>query len=342
MFNWGKIFKKSNKNIWQKLKLEKAGKISILAPMLDVTDKPFRQIVADLGAPDIFFTEFVSVDGLCSEGGRERLYLMLKKTKHEKKNKNLVFQLFGSDPDKFFQAIKIIKKFDPAGIDINTGCPDKAVIKQGSGSALINDPERFKKIFLASKKAAGNIPMSIKTRIGFNQIDLDWIKFLLKLKPQALIVHLRTRKEMSKVPAHWELAEQINKMREKISPETVLIGNGDIESKKEGEEKLESSGFDGYMVGRGIFYNPALFEGGNFDSFLVEKKIEVMFSHLDLFEEEFYKKDRWVKTFALMKKFFKIYINGFGGAKTLRTKLMEEKTISGVKKICQDFLENNV
>lgn len=132
-----RFFKNKKENIWQKLIKQKKGKISILAPMLDVTDKPFRQIVSGLGAPDVFFTEFVSVDGLVSEGGRKRLLLMLEKSKYEKKNKNLIFQVFGSDPEKFAKAIKIIKKLNPAGIDINIGCPDKAVIKQGSGSALM-------------------------------------------------------------------------------------------------------------------------------------------------------------------------------------------------------------
>jgi len=339
-----RFFKNKKENIWQKLIKQKKGKISILAPMLDVTDKPFRQIVSGLGAPDVFFTEFVSVDGLVSEGGRKRLLLMLEKSKYEKKNKNLIFQVFGSDPEKFAKAIKIIKKLNPAGIDINIGCPDKAVIKQGSGSALmkVENWERLKNIYDSCKKEAGNIPISIKTRVGFEKIDWAWIRFVLSLQPQAITVHLRTTKEMSKSDAHWEIAEKINYFRNEISPKTILIGNGDIETMKQGIEKIKKSGFDGFMVGRGIFYNPALFGNKDFNSFSPKEKLEILFKHLDLFEKEFYKNNNWVKSFALMKKFLKIYISGFDGAKDLRVKLMKAKKAEEIKNICRNFLEKKI
>ena len=287
---FGLFGKKKGGNIWGDLKNQKPEGFLALAPMLDVTDKPFREIVADLGAPDIFFTEFVSVDGLASAGGRKRLIKMLAKTDYEKKHHNLVFQIFGSDPEKFSQAIEVIKKLKPAGIDINTGCPVKAIIKQNAGSALIKTKNRdlVKQICLASKEACGDIPLSIKTRIGFGQIDLDWIEFLFKLQPDALIVHFRTQKEMSKVPAHWGLAKKIVEMRNKFSSKTVLVGNGDVESVAEAKEKIAESGFDGVMIGRGIFQNSKLFVEGDFNALSLKEKLKIMFKHLDLYEKEFF------------------------------------------------------
>ncbi|MCK5589115.1 MAG: tRNA-dihydrouridine synthase [Candidatus Pacebacteria bacterium] len=335
---------KLKKNIWQRLKSKNPEGIFALAPMLDITDKPFRQIISELGVPDVFFTEFVSVDGICSKEGRERLLLMLKKTKYEIKNNNLIFQIFGSNPKKFKKTVKIIKKLNPAGIDINTGCPVKAIVKQNAGSALIQKKnwQKVKEIFEITKKHSGNIPVSIKTRIGFYQIDLDWIKFLLSLKPDALIIHFRTMKEASVAMAHWELAQEIGMLKEKISPNTVLIGNGDIESVKDGKFKIKQTGFDGVMIGRGIFQNPALFFEKDFNTFSVIQKLTIMFHHLDLFEKEFFVDGKWIKSFALVKKFLKIYVSGFDGAKELRVQLMEAKNLKEIEEICNLFLKDNV
>ena len=139
--------------------------------MLDVTDKPFRQIVANCGAPDIFFTEFVSTDGLASKEGRKRLEKMLEFSDFEKENKNLIVQIFGANPEKYKEALKILKKYDFAGIDINMGCPDKKIIQQGSGSDMMRNFERAKEVFEVTKKNSGGLPVSIKTRIGYSEID---------------------------------------------------------------------------------------------------------------------------------------------------------------------------
>ena len=139
--------------------------------MLDVTDKPFRQIVAESGAPDIFFTEFISTDGLASKGGKKRLAKMMEFSNFEKKNKNLIAQIFGANPDKYKEALKEIKKYPFAGIDINMGCPDQKIIKQGAGSDMMRNFDRAKEVFEITKKNSGGLPVSIKTRIGYSQID---------------------------------------------------------------------------------------------------------------------------------------------------------------------------
>jgi len=332
-----KFKKVAKKNIWKRLK-ENREYITILAPMLDVTDRPFREIVAELGAPDLFFTEFVSIDGLASEKGRKRLEVMLKASSYEKRNKNLILQIFGSNPEKVSKAFEVINKYNFSGIDINMGCPDKKIIKQGAGSGMMRDFESARKIFEAVKKETF-LPVSIKTRLGYSKIDWEWIRFVLSLKPDALTFHLRTTKEMSKVPAHWEVVKKIRELRDEISPETILVGNGDLEGLKEAEEKVLESCIDGVMIGRGIFKNPALFAREDFGLWDKKKKFQILIRHGNLFEEEFgglgknYKKfGKRLKSFNLMKKFFKIYLNGFDGTKELRVKLMEMKNWEEIKK----------
>ena len=339
MFN---LFKK-NKNIWKELQ-KKKDYITILAPMLDVTDKPFRQIVAESGAPDIFFTEFISTDGLASKGGKKRLAKMMEFSDFEKKNKNLIVQIFGANPDKYKEALKEIKKYPFAGIDINMGCPDQKIIKQGAGSDMMRNFDRAKEVFEITKKNSGGLPVSIKTRIGYSQIDWEWIKFVFSIKPDAVSFHLRTKQEMSKADAHWELMGQIRSLRDELSPKTVLFGNGDVLDLKTAEKNIKESGIDGIMIGRGIFQNPLLFTKKNIDDLEISERLNLLLRHMELYEEEFGETKenlknfgKRLKNFNLMKKFFKIYVNGFDGAKELRIKLMNAKTKSEVEEIISEY-----
>lgn len=338
------LFEKK-KNIWKELK-KKKNYITILSPMLDVTDKPFRQIVAESGAPDLFFTEFISTDGLASKGGKKRLAKMMEFSDYEKENKNLIVQVFGSNQDKYKIALKEIKKYNFVGIDINMGCPDQKIIKQGSGSDMMRNFDRAKVIFEITKKNSGGLPVSIKTRIGYSEVDWEWIKFVLSLKPDALSFHLRTKQEISKVDAHWELMGQIRALRDKITPNTVLIGNGDILDLETAEKYVNESKIDGVMIGRGIFQNPFLFAKKNIDNLEIKERLELLLRHMDLYEKEFGEskenlKDfgKRIKSFNLMKKFFKIYVNGFDGAKELRIKLMKAEDKNEVEKIIKNYLE---
>ncbi len=345
---WEFFFKKkAGENIWQKLKDENPEGIFVLAPMLDVTDKPFRQIVAESGAPDLFFTEFVSTDGLASKVGKKRLKKMLEFSDYEKKNKNLIVQIFGANPKKYKEALKVIKKYNFAGIDINMGCPDSKIIKQGAGSDMMRNFDRAKAVFEVVRKdnTSGVLSktVSIKTRIGYSKIDWDWIKFVLSLKPNALTFHLRTKQEMSKVPAHWEIMKKIRELRDEISPKTILLGNGDILDLKTAKEKVQETGIDGVMIGRGIFQNPFLFAEKNIDDLEISERLDLLLKHTEYFEKEFgetkenlKKFGKKLKSFNLIKKFFKIYVNGFDGAKELRIKLMEAKNFDEIRKILDD------
>ena len=336
------FFYRKEKNIWKEIK-DKKERIFILAPMLDVTDKPFRQIIAESGAPDIFFTEFVSIDGLASKEGRKRLEKMLEFSDFEKENKNLIVQIFGSKVEKVKEAMKVVQKYHFAGVDINMGCPDQNIIKQGAGSDMMRNFERAEKIFKEVKKYS-RVPVSIKTRIGYSQIDWDWIKFILSLKPSALTFHLRTKSEMSKVEAHWEIMKKIWELRDEISPDTILIGNGDILNLEEAQKKIEESKIDGVMIGRGIFQNPFLFGNKKIDDLEISERLNLLLKHTEYFENEFgetkenfEKFGKRIKSFNLMKKFFKIYVNGFDGAKELRVKLMEAKNKSEIKNIIEEW-----
>lgn len=301
------------KNFWNSLNKP----FFALAPMEDVTDAVFRQIVAKYGKPDVLFTEFVSVDGFLSDG-REKLLPRLKFSKSEKP---IVAQIWGSDPIKFYESAKLISKMGFDGIDINMGCPDKKVVRKGAGGGLIKTPELAAQIITTTRLAAGSLPVSVKTRIGFDKIITEqWIRFLLSFKLPALSIHCRTVKEMSKVPAHWDEIKLAVKLKNKISPETLIIGNGDVVSYKQGIDLAKRTGCDGIMVGRGIFNNLWVFNPKiDPNSVTPKMKINALKDHIKLFEKIWGKN----KNYDILKKFYKAYISGFPEAKQLRIKLME-------------------
>jgi len=314
-----------NLGFWKKLKKP----FFCLAPMADVTDCAFRQIITKYGKPDILWTEFISADGLASIG-KKKLLIDLKFSKNEHP---IVAQIFGSKPENIEKASALIAKLGFDGIDINIGCPDRSVEKQNSGASMMKNPKLAAEIIQATKDGALKLPISVKTRIGYNKNEIDtWIPFLLKQNIAALIVHLRTRKEMSDVPAHWDLMRQIVKIRNKINKQTLIIGNGDILNLEDGKNKIKESGCDGVMIGREIFGNPFLFSVSQREV-SVSQRLQVMVEHTKLFEKLFGK----YKNFAIMKKHYKAYVNGFDGAKELRMKLMEAKNADEVEKIVKNF-----
>lgn len=316
------------KNFWSKL--EKP--LFVIAPMANVTDVAFRGMFAKYGKPDVMWTEFVSADGLCSPGRK----VLLRDLEFSKKEKPIVAQLFTGHADKMFEACKLVSKLGFDGIDLNMGCPDRSVEKQGSGAAHIKDFENAKAVIEAARRGAPDIPISVKTRIGYNKVEInEWITFLLKLNLPTLTIHLRTRKEMSDVPAHWEIMPEIVKLRDIISPETLIIGNGDVVSIEDGRKKIKESGCDGVMVGRGIFGNPWFFSGKILANIPPKERLEVMLEHAVAFNK--FLGD--VKNFAIMKKHFKAYVSGWDGAKELRVKLMESNDLSDVEKIVKDYLK---
>lgn len=314
-------------SVWQTLKTP----FLVLAPLEGVTDTVFRRIVASCSRPDIFFTEFMSADGYCSVG-RERVKESLRYTKDEQP---IIAQIWGNDPKTIFETAKDISTMGFAGIDINMGCPVRDVVKTGSGAAMIKTPDVAKEVIEALKKGAGNLPVSIKTRIGFNNIvTKEWITYLLGLNIDALTIHGRTAKELSKVPAHWDEIGKAVVMRNQMGVKTKIIGNGDVKDAADAIEKHKKYGVDGVMMGRAVFQNMWAFDRSSNPHIATTKELlDLMERHIRLFESEWGSN----KNEAILKKFYKIYINGFGGASEIRDQCMKTNTVKEVLHILQDL-----
>jgi nifR3 family TIM-barrel protein len=326
---------------WQQLKektkQENRG-IYVLAPMADVTDSAFRAIIAKYGKPDVTWTEFVSADGLFL-GGYNALINDLRYSEAERP---IVAQFFTSKPEMMEKAARLVVELGFDGIDINMGCPDKSIEKQGAGAGLIKNPTLAQEIIFAAQQGAEKhgvkIPVSVKTRIGYTTNEIDtWIPKLLSTKIDALTLHARTRKEMSLVPARWEHVAHAVRLRDELSPETVILGNGDVRDIAHAQKLCTETGADGAMLGRAIFGNPWLFSG-HVPS--VSEKLRVLVEHTFLFEKIVGPKPPvgCGKSFALMKKHYKAYVNGFDGAKELRVELMEAENAEKVGEIVESFL----
>lgn len=354
-------------NFWQDIKKP----IIAVAPMADVTDAAFRRLVAkysDWSEQDnlVMWTEFVAADGLvrATPEGKEKLMADLIYSEEERP---IVAQLFTSDEEHMEYAAKLCRELGFDGIDINMGCPDRSIEKQGCGSAMIKTPEVARKIIQAAKRGAkmgesDGIPVSVKTRIGYLEDEIEtWMPNLLREKPAVLTVHLRTRKQMSKVPAQWEKLNRVVELRDELSPETLVLGNGDVLSLEDGYRKAKRSSADGVMVGRALFGNPWFFNqhkqlpikltalpthGVDRETILeeskeeeveyvtLEERLKVMVEHSKLFVELLP-----FKNFSVMKKHYKAYVSGFPGAAELRAQLMASNTPDEVEMIVNQFVD---
>jgi tRNA-dihydrouridine synthase len=314
-------------NFWHKLPKP----FFILAPMEAVTDVVFRHVVAKAGRPDIFFTEFTNSASFCSPKGIHSTRGRLAFTKDEHP---MVAQIWGSKPENFSEMARGLKELGFKGIDINMGCPDKSVVKGGAGSGLIRTPELAAELIAAAKE--GGLPVSVKTRLGDVRVDewRDWLTHILKQDVVNLTIHLRTRKEMSKVDAHFELIPEIKKLRDEIAPHTLLTINGDIRDRSHGLELVNQYGVDGVMIGRGIFANPYAFTAGVTPS--REEILGLLSYHLDLFDK--YNEELEPRPFDPLKRFFKIYVREIPGAAELREKLMHTKSTDEVRELISSLV----
>lgn len=330
---------------WKKLKKP----IMVIAPMSGVTDEAFRLMFLKHCRPDVFWTEFVSADGLFSRGKK----FCIKILDFDKKEKPIVAQLFGADPEYFEKAAALVAELGFDGVDINMGCPDRAIEKKGGGSALIKTPQIAKEIIRAAKKGAGKIPVSVKTRIGYDKNEIkEWITTILEEKPAVLTVHFRTRNDTYAKKANWKLAEEIIKLRNKLSPETLIFGNGDVKSLVEAKKLAKDNNLDGIMVGRAVVGDPWFFfaspkrgsEGGSGYIPDVTERLQAVIEHAEIFDSlhknEIVKNGHY-KRFESLKKHFHAYVKGFNGAKDLRDQLMKVKNTAEVKKAINNFLFTN-
>lgn len=303
----------------------------ILAPMEAVTDVVFRHVVAKAGRPDIFFTEFTNSASFCSPKGRHSTAGRLAFSEDEHP---MVAQIWGETPEHFKEMAVGLKDLGFKGIDLNMGCPAKDVVKKGAGSGLIRTPQLAAEIIAATKEA--DLPVSVKTRLGDVKIEewRDWLTHILKQDVVNLTIHLRTRKEMSKVAAHFELIPEIKKLRDEIAPNTLLTINGDIADRAHGMELVEKYGVDGVMIGRGVFANPYAFTENHTPS--RDEMFTLLNYHLDLFDK--YNKELEPRPFDPLKRFFKIYVREIPGAAELREKLMHTKSTAEVRELISSLV----
>ncbi|MFA9262352.1 MAG: tRNA dihydrouridine synthase [Undibacterium sp.] len=309
----------------------------VLAPLANITDYSFRQFMTRYRKPDVLWTEFVAADGLVHPKGREAL---IRDLKFDDNERPIVAQLFTGHPENMFEAAKLVQELGFDGIDINMGCPDKNVMKQGAGAACMKDPDLAQKVIQAAMegvRADGKepIPVSVKTRLGFNQDTLEeWLPKILETKPAAITLHLRTKKEMSLVPAHWErMARAVEIAR---GSGTLILGNGDIKTVAEGRQKCAETGCDGIMIGRGVFGNPWVFDETK-TTVTVRERLEAMLVLTDIFTTTWGE----TKSFELLKKHFQAYIVGFSGARELRAELMLTKNGLEVGTVLRTYLEEH-
>lgn len=333
-------------SFWEKLPKP----LIVLAPMADVTDAPFRRMIAKysahtrsdgtVGGPDVMWTEFVSADGIvcATPEGREKL---MQDFIYSEEERPIVAQLFSSTPEHMEKTARLCKELGFDGIDINMGCPDRSIEKQGCGAAMMKNPESATEVIRAARLGAGDIPISVKTRLGYNGDELDtWLPILLKEKLSTITLHARTRKDMSKVPARWERIKRAVEIRDKLEKDsdhhTLILGNGDALSLQDAQNKILETGADGAMLGRAIFGNPWLFHPDKDASNVsIQERLSAMVEHTALFCKILPNKN-----FAIMKKHYKAYINGFDGAKELRIKLMEAGSLEEVEKYISEFKDN--
>ncbi len=346
-------------NFWQQLAQEHKP-FFCLAPMEDVTDIAFREMFVRYSKQQgkvslwqrlsgrvsvspsnlILFTEFTPSDGLAfgDAKAQEKLRAKLSYTEGQRP---IVAQIYNSNPQRMEDAARLVQELGFDGVDINMGCPVNAVVKQVSGAALIQHPELAVELMRAVRKGAPSTPLSVKTRVGYSSVSdmQDWIAKILAEKPDALTIHLRTRSQMSKVPAQWELMPEIIKMRDELSPSTIIIGNGDVHSTQEGRELASQYGCEGIMVGRAAFGTPDFFLSTSLKAQSVtpktdkQSKVQMLTEHLSLFDTLLLKPKH--KGYHVMKKHFKAYIGGWSGAKELRAQLMATSSPAEAREVLQ-------
>ncbi|WIV19791.1 tRNA-dihydrouridine synthase [Paenibacillus polygoni] len=307
----------------------------VLAPMEDVTDVVFRHVVAKAGRPDVFFTEFTNAESYCHPEGMKSVRGRLLFTEDEQP---LVAHIWGDQPENFRRMSIGLAEMGFKGIDINMGCPVPNVAQRGKGSGLILRPDLAAELIEAAK--AGGLPVSVKTRLGFKEVDewREWLTHILKQDIANLSIHLRTRDEMSQVDAHWELIPEIKELRDQIAPNTLLTINGDILDRQMGLDLATKYGVDGVMIGRGIFKNPFAFEK--------EPKEHSSKEHLDLLRLQLDLHDQYIevlpRSVSALHRFFKIYVKGFRGAGELRNQLMNTKSTDEVRALLDHFEANHM
>jgi len=330
-----------------------------LSPMDGITDEPFRLLQTKISKPDLIFTEFVSAEGL-SRGG-VKLYDVLLYSSEERP---IIGQLFGKDPESFYKSAIILAHLGFDGVDINMGCPAKTVVQHGSGGALIENPKLASEIIKSVKKGVSdwshgkvtidNLDLnqrthevikrnlkysgkteglkpsiSVKTRLGITEpIYKTWIPFLLEHKLDFLTIHGRTLKQGYSGVADWSAISECAKMATQTN--TLILGNGDIQSRQQGLEYCQKYGLSGVLIGRASMGNPWIF--GNRKA-SVKEKFSTILLHTQLFESIFP-----LRRLDSLRKHFLLYSSGHPHAKKLRAQFVRVNSLNDLLSLEEEFM----
>jgi tRNA-dihydrouridine synthase len=354
-------------NFWQQLAADKK-MILALSPMDGVTDYPFRQIVKKYGKPDLIFTEFANVEGICN-GAKQ----ILQHFDFDDSQRPLIAQVFGKNPEHFYQVAILLSQIGVDGIDINMGCPAKTVANNGSGAALIKTPDLALEIIRAVKRGVAdwgkgktiddcpdlkekvkselkrrmeffnlkeanheNLPsISVKTRVGYDADEIDnWFPYLLEEDLAAISLHGRSLKQAYSGQADWNLIAKAAAMVRDKNPEIIFLGNGDIDSYADALNKTKKYKTDGALIGRASFGDPFVFlkKQAASDEFNI---FEIALEHAQLFEDTYKDQERY--SFLPMRKHLAWYTKGVKDAALIRSQLVKTNSAAEVKSIFEKY-----
>ncbi len=347
-------------NFWQKIDKPIVG----LSPMDGVTDASFRFIAAKHGGPDVTITEFVNV-----ESGFFVPDVLVKDLTYTESERPVVAQIYGSTPEMFYKFAHVVCELGFDGLDINMGCPAKKVAARGSGAALILTPGLAQSIIRAARQGIQHwfegqtlcdlkippeliqkfsisnrlrtgleipprrrlIPVSVKTRLGYDQITVEeWIQTLLEEKPSVISLHGRTLKQMYKGNADWEAIARAVELAK--NSETLILGNGDLQNMNDIYRRVRETGVDGVLIGRSAQGNPWIFRAKDqvkqalrsndaasipHAAISLEERFRVMIEHSMRFE-----KHRGIPCFVGMRKHLAWYCKALYRASELRSQMV--------------------
>ncbi len=333
-----------------------------LSPMDGVSDAPFRFITAKYGKPSLLITEFTNVEAI-NHAGIKALSAFI----YNEIERPIVAQIYGINPKAFYKTAIIVCELGFDGIDINMGCPSKAVSGNGAGAGLIKTPDLAREIIKTCKQAVEDwsngktleeldldplifqyiqelkkekniiterkiLPISVKTRIGYDQIvTLDWIKNLLEEEPANITLHGRTLKQMYTGLANWNEIAKAAELIHQSGLKTTILGNGDVKSLEIAYENIKNYGVDGVLIGRGSYGEPWIFRGEHKS---LKQKLEVALEHAKAYEKIF---GIGEKSFAPMKKHLGWYCTDFPNAKELRMQLIRCNSADEVENIIKNI-----
>jgi tRNA-dihydrouridine synthase len=348
-----------------------------LAPMDGVTDAPFRHTVAVQGRPDVIITEFTSVMDVC-RGPAHRLASLI----YSEAERPVVAQLYGKDPALFYQAAHVVCALGFDGLDINMGCPARSVASSGSGAGLIRTPALAHEIVRAARQGIADwaggqtlagaglkdsradlvramnlrragrpdvprriIPLSVKTRIGYNTVVVErWIEHLLAEQPAVVSVHGRTLEQMYRGEADWSAIERAARLARGSG--TLLLGNGDVQSLADAVRRVRHHAVHGVLIGRGVLGEPWLFRHkeaareavANAARLLepvvppLEERFRVMLEHARQFEAILGR-----PAFPRMRKHLGWYCKGFPGAAAMRAAMVRCSGSDDVARVVAEY-----